>query len=122
MVRSSSPDRARQSADRRFPALSPLVKAIQSVCLRERWAPEVLHQGILANGGWLENSGTRLKMRPDEQHLRTPNVPAFTGMPPSMRKSSLHRFVTETVLEDERVEEPRASIWSRAPLASPFPC
>ena len=59
----------------------------------------------MANTGWLEEVNTRLRHRQGDEHERTPSVPSFSGLPPTMRKSSLHKFITATVLSGIRVPE-----------------
>ena len=55
-------------------ALEPFRKALLTLSVREMWPQEVLHQGILANTGWLEEVNTRLRHREEDEHERTPNV------------------------------------------------
>ena len=86
-------------------ALEPFRKALLALSIREMWPQEFLHQGILANTGWLEEVNTRLRHRENDEHQRTPNVPAIAGMPPTARKSSLHTFITKTCLSGPRVPD-----------------
>ena len=73
----------------------PHRKAITAVARREGWTPEALLQGLMVNTGWLEHHCTRLLEREDDQHGRTPNLPAFGAGDPSARKSSLKRYITK---------------------------
>ena len=84
-------------------ALEPFRKALLALSVREQWPQEMLHQGILANTGWLEEVNTRLRLREHDEHERTPNVPAISGMPPTARKSSLYTFITSTCLSGSQV-------------------
>ena len=79
-------------------ALEPFRKALLALSLREQWPQEMLHQGILANTGWLEEVNTRLRFREHGEDERSPNVPAISGMPPTATKSSLYTFITRSCL------------------------
>ena len=85
--------------------VEPFRKAIWAVSVREKWPQEFLHQGIMVNTGWLEHESTRLRLRHDEEHERTPNVPSMARAPPTMRKSSLHSFITKTLLSGPKVSD-----------------
>ena len=49
-------------------ALEPFRRALLALSIREQWPQEVLHQGILANTGWLEEVNTRLRHRAHDEH------------------------------------------------------
>ena len=81
----------------------PFAVAIQTVSLAEGWPPEALAIAIGSNVGWLEHHGTRLKQRRNDAHSRGQNIGFFQGMDPSMRKSSLKTFVTQTCLQGANI-------------------
>ena len=64
---------------------------------------EFLLLAVCSNVGWLENVETRLRVSQEEQHERTPNIPILVGGDPSIRKSSLEKYVRHTLLQGENV-------------------
>ena len=54
---------------------APFRIALQAVALHEGWPVEFLLLAVCSNVGWLEHVETRLRVRMDEQHERTPNIP-----------------------------------------------
>ena len=77
----------------------PFRLACQTVALAEGWPAEALVMGIASNVGWLEHHETRVKQRSIDEHERSPNIGFFEGMAPSLRKSSLKKFVTRSCLQ-----------------------
>ena len=86
-------------------ATEPHRKAVNAVAVSNGWPAEALFQGFSANIGWLENVKTRLVDSEGSLHVRTPNIAAFMGGPPSTRKSSLHDFVTKWCVNHPDVAE-----------------
>ena len=78
--------------------IEPFRKSNSAICLKKRWPQELLHQGELVNTGWVEEVSTRLRVREGDEHERTPNIPSGGGAPPSLRKSSLFKFIVRQLL------------------------
>ena len=55
--------------------------------------------------GWTEHQGTRLSDTEEAHHVRAATIGAFFAGPPSIRKTSLHRFVGEYLLSRPDVPE-----------------
>jgi hypothetical protein len=83
----------------------PFLKSIDTICKREGWSPEGLHQGLLTNIGWLEATDTRLILRQGDDHTRSTAVPGFGAMPPSYRKSSEHKFIVRRSVDVENAPD-----------------
>ena len=81
----------------------PFRKSVAAIGKREKWPAEAMVQGLLANTGWLEHVNTKLSPRHTDEHKRSLNVPAFFGADASSRKSSLHRFITQWLLDADGV-------------------
>ena len=76
----------------------PYRKAIGAIALRQGWPQEAVLQGLLVNVNWLEHHGTRLVDCPFAEHKRSTTIAAFFGAPPSVRKSSLRKFISTSLL------------------------
>ena len=85
--------------------IEPFRQAAATICIRQRWAPELIRQRQVANIGCLEQVDTGLAISAEDEHTRTPDVPSMAVAPPSMRKSSAHKFITKTLLSGGRVRK-----------------
>ncbi len=81
----------------------PFSLAIQTVASAEGWPAEALAIAIGSNVGWLEHHGTRLKQKQNDDHSRGQNIPFFQGMDPSLRKTSLKTFTTQTCMQGANI-------------------
>ena len=81
----------------------PFALAIQTVASAEGWPTEALAIAIASNVGWLEHHETRLKQKQSDEHSRGQNIPFFQGMDPSLRKSSLKTFTTQTCMRGANI-------------------
>ena len=54
---------------------------------------------------WLEHPATRVQQRANDEHQRGANIGFFKGLDPSLGKSSLKRFVTETLLQGRNIPQ-----------------
>ena len=77
----------------------PHKKAVDAICLRQGWSREGLWQGFLVNMGWLEHHASRAVSEPGDVHGRALPIAAFFGGPPSLRKSSLKKFVCSQLFQ-----------------------
>ena len=84
---------------------TPMWQAVRTVAKQQGWSGEALCQGLVANVGWLHSEGARIRISAEEQHQRTPWIPAFFAAPPSSRKSSLHGYITNKLLQGDRIPE-----------------
>ena len=67
----------------------PIRVAVQTISLREAWPAEALLLAVQSNLGWLERPHCRLLEVAEDKQVRSPNIPFFVGLQPSMRKTSL---------------------------------
>ena len=84
---------------------APMWQAVRTIAKKQGWSSEALCQGLAANIGWLHSEGARIRMSVEEQHQRTPWIPAFFAAPPSSRKSSLHGYITNKLLQGDRIPQ-----------------
>ena len=82
---------------------TPFRVALQTIALHEGWPVEMLLLSLCSNVGWLEHVETRLRASQDEEHARTPNIPLMVGGDPSVRKSSLERYASRTLMQGDHI-------------------
>ena len=55
--------------------------------------------GLFTVTGWLEHVDTRIQISEGEEHARTPTLAAFFGSRASNRKSSMHKWLLQELLD-----------------------
>ncbi|CAJ1410204.1 unnamed protein product [Effrenium voratum] len=79
-------------------APAPIITAVQTMCKAQGWCAEAALQGLFTVTGWLEHVDTRIQISEGEEHARTP-LAAFFGSRASNRKSSMHKWLLQELLD-----------------------
>ncbi|CAJ1375581.1 unnamed protein product [Effrenium voratum] len=77
----------------------PIITAVQTMCKAQGWCAEAALQGLFTVTGWLEHVDTRIQISEGEEHARTPTLAAFFGSRASNRKSSMHKWLLQELLD-----------------------
>ncbi|CAK0905499.1 unnamed protein product [Prorocentrum cordatum] len=77
---------------------SPFASALVAISFKEGWRPESALQDFKATAVFLEHPGTRLAIKPGDQHVRAPNIQRLTGAGGSARKSSKTTYFTNCLV------------------------
>ncbi|CAJ1403999.1 unnamed protein product, partial [Effrenium voratum] len=77
----------------------PIITAVQTMCKAQGWWAEAALQGLFTVTGWLEHVDTRIQISEGEEHARTPTLAAFFGSRASNRKSSMHKWLLQELLD-----------------------
>ena len=91
-------DAAAQEYSLRLYCPAPFRKALSCISSHHGWPKEALLQGLLVNVAWMEHHGTRLVDYYQAEHKRACTIAAFLGATPSLRKSSMRKFFSNTLL------------------------